>query len=41
MLIFRYDQGWLVEMVDNIPDLLNSIKRARKAGLYFIDMTLT
>jgi len=28
----RYDQGWLLEMVDNIPDLLSSIKKARAAG---------
>jgi len=28
----RYDQGWLLEMVDNIPHLLSSIKKARATG---------
>ena len=32
-LLFRYDQGWVVEMVDNIKDLRNAIILAKKVYL--------
>ena len=35
--VYRYDQGWVVEMVENLQDLKNSIIKAKKVANYKSD----